>query len=81
MDLPGVIDVVALAHRPELDLRKGHRSLGTLGVAEHIIGERVARVGGSTQRRGIRLEAELAPDKLIAQLIILVPTQFATEAE
>src|SRR5262249_3090396 len=49
VDLPRIVDVVALAHRTELNLCKGRRYLGTLGISEQIIGEGVACVRSSAQ--------------------------------
>jgi hypothetical protein len=81
MDLPRVVDVIALAHCPELNLGERHRSLGTLGITEQVIGEPITGVGGSAVRCGIRLESELTARELIAQLVVLVPTQFTAESE
>ena len=88
VDLPCVVDVVSLAHRPELDLGKCYRALIALPVTEQVFRERVPCAGyrgprGSVGQtcRHIRLEAELTAREQVAQLVVLVPTQFAAEAQ
>src|SRR5207245_10166079 len=88
VDLPRIVNVVGLAHRPELDLRKRDRPLIEPGVAEQKLGEPVSSAGhrgasGSVGQasRHIRRELELAAREQVAQLVVLVPTQFATESE
>jgi hypothetical protein len=47
VDLPGVVDVVALARCTELGFRERYGSLGLLFVAKQKIGEAVTGVGSS----------------------------------
>src|SRR5207247_8057205 len=88
VDFPRLVNVVGLAHRPELDVRKRDRPLVEPGVAEQKLGERVPCVGhrgasGSVGQasRHTRPELELAAREKVAKLVISVPTQFATESE
>src|SRR5262249_4586581 len=81
VDLPGVVDVVGLARCTEPSFRERYGSLGLLFVAKQKVGESVSGAGSSKVRSCDWLEIERPTGKLITQLVVLIPAQFATQPE
>src|SRR5688572_15643055 len=79
-EFPGVVDVVILAERAELNLRQRDRSLATFAVSQEKISIRMPPTAGWAGASGW-LEAEGAPGKLIAHLVILVLAQFTSKPD
>src|SRR5262245_47695852 len=78
---PGVVNVVILAERAELCLGQRDRNLATFAVTEQEIGKRISRAGCADIRGGIRFKEKCTARKLVAHLIILIPSQLSSEAQ
>ncbi len=80
-DLPGVIDVEGLAVAQEFGAGDGDGGLGLVEIAEQVIAKGVAAGLGHGILGGVGLEGELAAGKLVADLIVVLAAELASEAE